>query len=146
MEGSNEVLQGEASKGEQTVTNGSQEECRVSNWKTVSPEKVGRSSPGHVSEVLISASKFSVLTVDEKEEVEEGEIGFEDQENNEDENLEDMEQLRVIEDDLLEDNILEHQSRGKDKAVMKKGLKRGPKVKVQDANPAKSTRLSRKKK
>ncbi|KAF3536111.1 hypothetical protein F2Q69_00023912 [Brassica cretica] len=70
LEGSKEVLQGEA-KGEQTVTNGSQEECRVSNWKTVSPEKVGRSSPGHVSEVLISASKFSVLTVDEKEEVEE---------------------------------------------------------------------------
>ena len=87
-----------------------------------------------------------MLIVDEKEEVEEGEIGVEDQKNNEDENLEDMDQLRVTEDDLLEDNILEQPSGGKDKAVMKKGLKRGPKAKVQDANPAKSTRLSRKKK
>ncbi|CAN6928500.1 unnamed protein product [Brassica oleracea var. botrytis] len=51
-------------------TNGSREDCRVSNWKTVLAAKVGRSSPGHASEVQISASKFYVLTVDDIEEVE----------------------------------------------------------------------------
>lgn len=60
--------------------------------------------------------------------------------------MEESEQTRMIESsDLLEDDILEQQSRGKDKAVMRKGLKGGPKAKVQDVNPAKSTRLSRKK-
>ena len=60
--------------------------------------------------------------------------------------MEEIEQLRVTEGDLLEDDTLEQQSRGKDKAEMKKWLKRGPKAKVKDGNPAKSTRLFRKKK
>lgn len=120
-----------------------------SNWSTVPSEKVGRFSPGHVSVVQISASKYSVLAVDDQKEgeteMEEGEIAIDDQEDIEEETMEMCELSIRSEEDQLEDDILEHQSRGKDKGAMKKGLKRGPKLKAQDVNPAKSTRPSRKK-
>ncbi|KAF3526211.1 hypothetical protein F2Q69_00047607 [Brassica cretica] len=67
-------------------SNGNQEESSMSNWKLVSPEKVGRSPFGNVAEVLISASKFAVLNIDEVEEVEEGEI----EDDNLESNLEEM--------------------------------------------------------
>lgn len=124
-------------------------ERSVSDWSAVPPDKVGRASPGHVSEIQISASKFSVLTVEDhteiEKEVEEGEILMEEQEYNEEERIEIRDEEGRIDGDQLEDDILEHQSRGKDKVGMKKGLKKGQKAKAQDANPAKSTRPSRKK-
>ncbi|XP_018463618.1 uncharacterized protein LOC108834792 [Raphanus sativus] len=151
VEGVDEALQeGDSSKKGEEVTVG-QEDGKISDWSTVPLAKVGRSSPSHVSVVEISASKYSVLTVEDlkegENETEEGEILTEDQEYNEEELLEESEQLRRIEDDKMEDDILENQSRGNDKAEMKKGYqkKRGQKLKAQDANPAKSTRPSRKK-
>lgn len=125
------------------------QESRDSNWSTVPLEKVGRFSLGHVSVLQISASKYSVLTVDDQKEgeteMEGGEIAIDDQEDIEEETMEMCDQMIRSEEDQLEEDILEHQSRGKGKGAMKKGLKRGPKLKARDINPAKSTRPSRKK-
>ena len=122
-----------------------QKESKVSNWSLVSPTKVGRSqSPqGHAPEVQISASKFSVLSVDVSEEVEEGEFLVEDQEDNEEEELEISEKTKDLEEDQIEDDILAQQSRGKDKVGAPRGRRRGQKAKALDANPLKSKRSSR---
>ncbi|XP_022559972.1 uncharacterized protein LOC111206840 [Brassica napus] len=116
-----------------------QKESKVSNWSLVSPTKVGRSqSPqGHAPEVQISASKFSVLSVDVSEEVEEGEFLVEDQEDNEEEELEISEKTKDLEEDQIEDDILAQQSRGKDKVGAPRGRRRGQKAKALDANPLK---------
>ncbi|KAF3548053.1 hypothetical protein DY000_02009810 [Brassica cretica] len=73
LEVSQEEFREEGRKENKEESNGNQEESSMSNWKLVSPEKVGRSPLGNVAEVLISASKFAVLNIDEVEEVEEGE-------------------------------------------------------------------------
>lgn len=115
-------------------------------WALVSPAKIGRShmkSPqGNETEVQISASKYSVLSVDE--DVEEGEVLREEQEENVDDISEASDQMRELENDLLEDVILTRKVKEKDEAVMKKGVTRNQKAKTQDVN-AKSTRPSRKK-
>ncbi|KAF3544105.1 hypothetical protein DY000_02009809 [Brassica cretica] len=72
-----EYFRGEGSTKNKEEINGNQEDSLVTNWKMVSPEKVGKSPLGHVSEVQISASKFVILNMDDAEEVEEGEIGDE---------------------------------------------------------------------
>lgn len=121
------LQEGDSSKkGEEVSVD--QEDSKVSDWYMVPLAKVRRSSPGHVSVVEISASKYSVLTVEDLTEggnlTEEGEILVEDQEYNEEELVEESEQLRRIEGDQIEDDILEHQSREKDKTEMKKGYRR----------------------
>lgn len=60
------------------------QESNVSNWSLVSPIKVGRSQTlqDHAPEIQISASKFSVLVV-ENEDVEEGEYIEDNLANNE---------------------------------------------------------------
>ncbi|CAN6846667.1 unnamed protein product, partial [Brassica oleracea] len=87
------------------------QESRDSNWSTVPLEKVGRFSPGHVSVVQISASKYSVLTVDDQKEgeteMEGGEIAIDDQEDIEEETMEMCDQMIRSEEDQLEEDILE---------------------------------------
>ncbi|KAF3537013.1 hypothetical protein F2Q69_00023047 [Brassica cretica] len=89
------------------------QESRDSNWSTVPLEKVGRFSLGHVSVVQISASKYSVLTVDDQKEgeteMEGGEIAIDDQEDIEEETMEMCDQMIRSEEDQLEEDILEHQ-------------------------------------
>lgn len=97
---------------------------------------------GNETEVQISASKYSVLSVDE--DVEEGEVLREEREENVDDISEASDQMRELENDLLEDVIQARKVKEKDEAVMKKGVKRNQKAKTQDVN-AKSTRPSRKK-
>lgn len=83
-EGEKEILKEDESKEKEEEVKNNQEDNQGSNWKMVSPAKIGRSLPEHIPEVQISASKYYVLIVDDIEEVEEGEIGGDDQENNED--------------------------------------------------------------
>lgn len=118
--------------------------------KIVSPMKAGRhqtiSPQRDVDNNQISASKYSVLSLDD---VEDGKILGEERQNteletNEEVNDEEVQTLE-LESDLLEDSILDKQVKEKDKAVMQKGMKRGQKAKAQDANPPKSTRSSRRK-
>ena len=87
---------------------------------------------------MISASKFSILS----DEVEEGEIPVEEQQGNQTNEFEASEPGGDSDTDLLEDHILNQQSKEKDKSVHKKGMKRGRKAKAQDANLM-STRSSR---
>lgn len=96
LEVSNEESKEEGMKENQEESNNNQEKSPVSNWKFVSPEKVGRSPLGNVTEVLISASKFAVLNMDDVEEVEEGEIEDDKLESYLEDNLEDMDKLREI--------------------------------------------------
>lgn len=97
------------------------------DWSTVSPDKVGRSQlkTPHREEVVvqISASKYSVLCMDE---VEEGEVLAdnpleEDEVNNEYEEISD-----IREGDLLEDEILGQKVKDKEKAVEQKGGEESP--------------------
>ncbi|KAF8099069.1 hypothetical protein N665_0252s0008 [Sinapis alba] len=106
-------------KGEEVA--GSQKESVVANWSIVSPAKVGRSksSQGHEAEIQISASKYYVLSMAELEEAEEGEILVESQESNEDERLEISGQVKEIEGDQLEDDILAQQAKLKEWIVNK---------------------------
>ncbi|CAG7863745.1 unnamed protein product, partial [Brassica rapa] len=101
----------------------------TSNWSLVSPEKVGRSpatSALNTVDIQISASKYSVLSMDEEEE---GEILVEEQQNMEIEVNEENEQTKELEGDLLKENILDQQVREKDKAGPQKGMRRGQKAK-----------------
>lgn len=111
------------------------------DWLTVSGDKVGRVQTPlrDAGEVLISASKYSVLSVDE---VEEGEIA-ETLEVEEEESM-DVEAMDILEGELLEDEILCQHTKEKDKAAMQKGSRRGQKTKAQEAQP-KSKRSSRRK-
>lgn len=103
-EGSKKEVEGKLSEFDGKELSGSKKDS-VSDWATVTLAKVGRSSPEHVSEVLISASKFSVLSVS-LEEVEEGEIAIDVQENDDEEKLEVGELYEEFEGDSLEDDIL----------------------------------------
>lgn len=122
------------------------EKYGTSNWALVSPAKIGRSQlktpPKNELEVQISASKFSVLSIEE--EAEKGEIETEEQDNNDDEVSVASEQMRELDSDLLEDVILAQQVKGKDRAGTQRGVKRNQKAKALDVN-LKSTRHSRRK-
>lgn len=111
-------------------------------WLNVSPDKVGRASlktPRTETVAVISASKFSVLSVDE---IEEGEMLKEDLTELEDGNNEEDEELEAREEDMIEDELLDQKSREKEKAGMQKGGKRVQKPKAPDVN-LKSKRVSR---
>ena len=121
---------------------GTSQEASVKAWSLVSPSKVGRAqvqSPSKpADEVMISASKFSILS----DEVEEGEILVDEQQGNQIKEVEVSETEGDSDADLLKDHILDLQSKEKDKSVQNKGKKRGRKAKAQDANLM-STRSSR---
>lgn len=107
-------------------------------WALVSPAKSGRvySPPVEQSEnILISASKYSVLNVEEDKEEGEIVVGEEELEVEHD-------QIEVYATDLLEDGIIDQQEREKVKSGMKKGRGRGPKAKTQAVNAVKSIRSS----
>ncbi|KAF3518107.1 hypothetical protein DY000_02060140 [Brassica cretica] len=102
----------------------------TSNWSLVSPAKVGRSpatSAQNTVDIKISASKCSVLSMDEEEE---GEILVEEQQNMEIQMDEENEYTKELESDMLKDNILNQQVREKDKAGLRKGMRRGQKTKA----------------
>ncbi|XP_048636569.1 uncharacterized protein LOC125609299 [Brassica napus] len=113
---------------------GTSQEASVKAWSLVSPSKVGRAqvqSPSKpADEVMISASKFSILS----DEVEEGEILVDEQQGNQIKEVEVSETEGDSDADLLKDHILDLQSKEKDKSVQNKGKKRGRKAKAQDAN------------
>lgn len=120
VEVDNEVLVSKSSEGK-----GDQED-----WSLISPGKKGRASISPVcnNEILISASKFSVLCENEREE---GEL------LNDDQLLDDTE---LVEDELSEDNNVVQQVREEVKA-----WRRGRKPKAQGVNLMKSSRISRRK-
>lgn len=60
------VLQEEECNKEEEELPRGHEDSQVYNWSTVPSVKLGRSSPGHVSVIQISASKFSVLSVEDQ--------------------------------------------------------------------------------
>lgn len=117
-------------------------------WNQVSPDKAGRSvlPNGKLdAQVQISASKYSVLSIDEDEK-EEGEIQDEAPHEHEEDvgNMEEEGVNDISETDMLEDEILEQKEKEKEKAEMLKGGRRVQKTKAQDANP-RSKRSSRRK-
>lgn len=126
---------------EANVVNGN--EVCANAWLAVPPDKVGHSqsnSPQNkLEEVLISESKFSVLSLDEAEEgeilpvvptvVEEEDPGV---------------SYDVLECDLMEDKLLADCDKLKGRVVLQRGGKRVQKPKAQDANLL-STRSSRRK-
>lgn len=136
---------------------GNQREKDVSGWSKVSPGKAGRTplSSSHLNnaEIQISASKYSALSIDEEQEDSEEVLEIKENEGNEveegefllEEDPEERDQQRVSDSDLLEDEILAQQVKGREKVGAQKGQKRGQKAKAQDANPSKSTRPSRRK-
>lgn len=116
------------------VTDGS--EVNVNAWARVSPGKTGKvnNSGNKSSEVIqISASKYSVLDMNEEEE---GEIIADEDEVG-------VGKDQLSECDLLEDEILDQQDKEKMKSGMKKGRGRGQKAKTQAVNTVKSIRSSR---
>ncbi|XP_048612818.1 uncharacterized protein LOC125586942 [Brassica napus] len=113
----------------------------TSEWSRVSPAKSGRSLFTLAQEeVVISASKFAVLSVDEPEEGEliEGKLPSVGEVGNA--GTEDIDEIESLENDLLDDNILDQQVQEEIKA----GSRRGRKPKAPDANPVKSSRPRRK--
>lgn len=108
-------------------------------WFQVAPDKVGRSqtTPQRQEEVQISASKYSVLCEEEKEE---GEIRSAEMMEEEEGNNEEGEECNVTQEDLIEEELLDQ----KEKAVVQKGVKKVQKTRAQDANP-KGKRSSRRK-
>lgn len=113
----------------------------TSEWARVSPAKSGRFLFTQAQEeVVISASKFAVLSVDEPEEGEliEGKLLSVEEVGNA--GNEDIDEIESLENDLLEDNILDQQVQEEIKA----GSRRGRKPKAPDANPVKSSRPRRK--
>ena len=111
----------------------------VVKWLHVSAGKVGRSAPEiDDSEIQISASKFTVLSINDEEE---GEIPEEAQDFETDDLEVGDEKLEIFEEEMLEDRLLEG-SIGKDKANMQRGRKKGQKPKARDENPMKSKRSS----
>ncbi|CAN7139413.1 unnamed protein product [Brassica rapa subsp. narinosa] len=75
---------------------------------------------------MIFASKFSNLSDD----VEEGEILVEEQQGNQIKEVEVSETEGDSDADLLEDHILDQQSKGKDKSVQKKGRREVGRLKL----------------
>ncbi|KAF3521006.1 hypothetical protein DY000_02060316 [Brassica cretica] len=97
---------------------------KASDWSLVSPGKIGRvqiSSLREVAEVQISASKYSVLSIDE---VEEGEL-------EESQEVEGEEEDEVESTDNLEGVCLEEGN----KAVKQRGGRRVKKTKAQEVQP-----------
>ena len=127
----------ESSENKEVKEDTTSKEDKGNIWALVSPDMIGRvqSTPQReLGGVQISASKYSVLSLDEAEEGElEGHEG-EEQVNEEIENTE------LLESDLLEDEIL--RSKKKDKTVMSKGGKRVQKMKAPEVHP-KGKRSSR---
>ncbi|KAL0699590.1 hypothetical protein Bca4012_055712 [Brassica carinata] len=125
------VSEGSAKKSENGVG--------TSVWSTVSPAKTGRSlvlSAKQIDDVEISASKFSVLSIDDAEEgeileVEKALNGVVDEQVETDE----MESLECDHGEDIDQQVLEEK---------KVGLRRGRKAKAPDANPGKSSRPRRK--
>lgn len=114
----------------------------VEKWLQVSPGKVGRSSPEiGDTEIQISASKFTVLSINDEEE---GEIPVEAQDFEIDDLAVGEEKLEISEEEMLEDRLLEG-SIGKDKSITQRGRKKGQKAKAWDENPMRSKRSSRRK-
>lgn len=177
MEDINEVGCGEMIESAQEGNSGKTESTKqrfkeLNSWTEVSPEKRSRSQmeemPLRKEDVQISASKFSVLMLEEEREIEKSKEASEkkvvaeeeiiavekeileaeegvillDEIDNLEEELEESETIQMSENELLEDDILEQRSKEKDKVVSQKGQKRGPKPK---AKQAKSTRSSRRK-
>lgn len=109
-------------------------------WSLVSPDKVGRAqskSPQREEVVVqISASKYSILSLNG---IEEGEIESREEEEEEKEEVEVSDNL---ESDLLEDEILDQRNKEKDKSTMKKGGRRVQKTKAHEVQP-KSKRSSK---
>ena len=110
-------------------------------WALVSPDKVGRSQSKTLQRdagvVQISASKFSVLSLD----MEEGEILAVQTNEDEEEDHVEAEVNILVEGDLMGDEILEQSMKSNDKAIMQKGVKRGQKARAQEY--PKSKRSSR---
>ena len=88
-------------------------------------------------EVQITASKYAILSLEDKEE---GEIQDEETINVEEDNIEEDNVSDIREEDLLEDEILVQ----KEKSAGQKGVKRVQKARAQEVNP-KSKRSSRRK-
>ncbi|KAF2603445.1 hypothetical protein F2Q70_00027712 [Brassica cretica] len=113
-EGSKETIAGRA-VSDTVVT----QEASEKAWSLVSPSKVGRAqvqSPSKpTDEVMVSASKFSILS----DEVEEGEIPVEEQQGNQMNEVEVSEPEGDSDADLLEDHILDQQSKEKDKRMLR---------------------------
>ncbi|KAF2560723.1 hypothetical protein F2Q70_00017937 [Brassica cretica] len=107
---------------EAKVVSSKEESANV--WLIVPPDKVGHSqsnSPQNkIGEVLISVSKFSVLSLDEAEE---GEILPADTEA-EEEDPGTIESNEVSESDLMEDKLLAYCDKLKGRVVMQRGGKR----------------------
>ncbi|KAF3525149.1 hypothetical protein F2Q69_00046962 [Brassica cretica] len=79
-------------------------------------------------EVQITASKYAILSLEDKEE---GEIQDEEKINVEEDNIEENNVSDIREEDLLEDEILVQ----KEKSAGQKGVKRVQKARAQDVNP-----------
>ncbi|XP_056848880.1 uncharacterized protein LOC108820129 [Raphanus sativus] len=108
----------------------------IKGWTNVSPAKVGRSisNVAQESDVVVSASKFSVLSV---EDIEEGEVLGEDNKQGSKVEVQEVnEDKELYEDDGSEDNVIEQQVL----AETKVGKRRGRKPKTLDENPGKSSR------
>ena len=126
------------------ISMGKEKEVSEVAWALVSPGKAGRSQTNNPkendSEILISTSKYSVLSANEEEE---GEI-VEKEKENEYEDLEVSEKMEDYEEDIEDDLLMS--SKGKEKSVVKRGRKKGQKTMARAANPVKSKRSSRLKK
>lgn len=131
----------------------------ICDWSTVSPAKTGRSLfiQSQTQEVVISASKFSVLGVDEVEEGEllgnkkimDVEVGREDkilevkQHKDVDEvqeGIEDLDEMGNMESDIVEDDSLDQQIQEEKKVGSRR---RGRKAKAPNVNPGRSSRPRR---
>ncbi|KAF2547302.1 hypothetical protein F2Q70_00019831 [Brassica cretica] len=130
---------GSSDKNLEVVVSEGSTKVGTSGWAKVSPTKTGRSlnlSAQKADDVEISASKFSVLSIEDGEE---GEFLEEEKLLTEvdDEHLE-TEGMELLESDQAEDidqQVLEEK---------KVGSRRGRKAKAPDANPGKSIRPRRK--
>ena len=130
----------ETSENKEVKEDTTSEEDKGNIWALVSPDKIGRvqSTPQReLGGVHISASKYSVLSLDEAEE---GEILQLQGHEGEEQVNEEIENTELLESDLLEDEIL--RSKEKDKTVMSKGGKRVQKTKALEVHP-KGKRSSR---
>ena len=110
-------------------------------WFT--PGRLGRSqskTPRREEAVVqISASKYSVLSVDDAEE---GEVLLTTLNGGDEVSIEEEGENETREEDLLEDEILEQITKENEKVGVQKGGKRVQKTRTQDVNP-KSKRSSR---
>lgn len=125
------------------------------DWSTVSPAKTGRFLfiQSQTQEVVISASKFSVLGVDDVEEGElledkiilDVEVGREDKSLEQHKGVdefqeEDLDEMGNMELDIVEDDSLDQQIHEEKKVGSRR---RGRKAKAPDVNPGRSSRPRR---